>query len=211
MLFVQIALAATTMMFHTWLLSLLGILLLCGYGLLSLLLLHDARRGARVSDSGELVTLEEQDRTRWETGEIAEGVALLETALRRGVPGPYQVQAAIAACHATAPTAADTDWRQIASLYAELAKYVPSPVVALNRAVAVAMADGPAHGLALVDELVEGGELAGYHLLPATRADLLRRLDRRVEAADAYREAIELAGNDAERRYLTGRLEEVSH
>ncbi|MPZ82146.1 MAG: sigma-70 family RNA polymerase sigma factor [Actinophytocola sp.] len=179
-------------------------------GLLALLLLHDARRTARVGADGELVTLEHQDRGGWDAAEIAEGVALLESALRRGQPGPYQVQAAIAACHATAPTAEDTDWRQIASLYAELVKYVPSAIVELNRAVAVAMADGPAAGLVLVDRLAEGGELAGYHLLPATRADLLRRLDRRAEAADAYRAAIELAGTDAERRYLAGRLAEMS-
>ncbi|MGH3879917.1 MAG: RNA polymerase sigma factor [Actinophytocola sp.] len=179
-------------------------------GLLALLLLTDARRAARVSAAGDLVTLEQQDRKRWDRAEIDEGVALLESALRRGAPGPYQVQAAIAACHSTAPAAAETDWRQIASLYAELAKYLPSPVVELNRAVAVAMADGPAAGLALVDRLAEGGELAGYHLLPATRADLLRRLDRLAEAAAAYREAIELAGGDAERRYLEGRLAEVS-
>ena len=179
-------------------------------GLLALLLLHDARRDARVSASGDLVTLEDQDRTRWDTGEIASGVALLETALRRGVPGPYQVQAAIAACHATAPAAADTDWPQIASLYGELARFVPSAVVELNRAVAVAMADGPAAGLALVDDLAVRGELAGYHLLPATRADLLRRLNRFPEAASAYREAIALTRSDAERRYLTTRLAEVS-
>jgi RNA polymerase sigma-70 factor (ECF subfamily) len=179
-------------------------------GLLALLLLHDARRDARVSASGDLVTLEEQDRSRWDAGEIASGVALLETALRRGVPGPYQVQAAIAACHATAPTAADTDWPQIASLYGELARFVPSAVVELNRAVAVAMADGAAAGLALVDDLAARGELAGYHLLPATRADLLRRLNRFPEAASAYREAIALTGSDAERRYLTTRLAEVS-
>jgi RNA polymerase sigma-70 factor, ECF subfamily len=179
-------------------------------GLLALLLLHDARRDARVSPAGDLVTLEDQDRTRFDPVGIAEGVALVETALRRGVPGPYQVQAAIAACHSTAPTAAETDWRQIAALYAELAKYVPSPVVELNRAVAVAMADGPAAGLRLVDELAERGELAGYHLLPATRADLLRRLDRNDEAAHAYRAAIELAGSDTERRYLADRLAEVS-
>jgi RNA polymerase sigma-70 factor (ECF subfamily) len=179
-------------------------------GLLSLLLLHDARRSTRVDADGELVTLDNQDRGGWNAAEIAEGVALLESALRRGRPAPYQVQAAIAACHATAPTAADTDWPQIASLYAELGKYVPSPIVELNRAVAVAMADGPAAGLVLVDRLVEDGELAGYHLLPATRADLLRRLDRRAEAADAYRAAIELAGSDTERRYLAGRLAEVS-
>jgi RNA polymerase sigma-70 factor (ECF subfamily) len=179
-------------------------------GLLALLLLHDARRAARVSPDGELVTLENQDRARWDAAEIAEGVALLETALHRGKPGPYQVQAAIAACHATAAKAGETDWRQIASLYAELARFVPSAVVELNRAVAVAMADGPAAGLALVDELAAGGELAGYHLLPATRADLLRRLDRLPEAAAAYRAAIELAGSDTERRYLAGRLAEVS-
>ncbi|HEV7647130.1 MAG TPA: RNA polymerase sigma factor [Actinophytocola sp.] len=179
-------------------------------GLLALLLLHDARRESRVSPSGDLVTLEEQDRTRWDAAEIAEGVALLESALRRGVPGPYQVQAAIAACHATAATAGRTDWHQIASLYGELAKYVPSPVVELNRAVAVAMADGPAAGLELVDRLAGRGELAGYHLLPATRADLLRRLGRHAEAAAEYRAAIELAGTDAERRYLAGRLAEVS-
>ncbi|MGH3762191.1 RNA polymerase sigma factor [Actinophytocola sp.] len=179
-------------------------------GLLALLLLHDARRASRVSPSGDLVTLEDQDRSGWDEAEIAEGVALLETALRRGVPGPYQVQAAIVACHATAPTAEQTDWPQIASLYAELAKFVPSPVVKLNRAVAVAMADGPAAGLTLVDELAAGGELAGYHLLPATRADLLRRLGRLDEAADTYRQAIELAGSDIERRYLAGRFAEVS-
>ncbi len=174
-------------------------------GLLALLLLHDARRAARVSPAGELVTLEDQDRARWDAAEIAEGVALLETALRRGRPGPYQVQAAIAACHATAADGRRTPTgAQIASLYAELARFVPSAVVELNRAVAVAMADGPAAGLALVDELAAGGELAGYHLLPATRADLLRRLDRRAEAAAAYRAAIELAGSDAERRYLAG-------
>jgi RNA polymerase sigma-70 factor (ECF subfamily) len=179
-------------------------------GLLALLLLHDARRAARVSPDGELVTLENQDRERWDAAEIAEGVALLETALHRGMPGPYQVQAAIAACHATAAKAEETDWRQIAALYAELARFVASPVVALNRAVAVAMADGPAAGLALVDELTAAGELAGYHLLPATRADLLRRLDRFAEAAAAYRAAIELAGSEIERRYLAGRLAEVS-
>ncbi|MCA1655535.1 MAG: RNA polymerase sigma factor [Pseudonocardiaceae bacterium] len=179
-------------------------------GLLSLMLLHDARRPARVSSSGELVTLEEQDRTLWNAAAIEAGVALLESALRQGVAGPYQVQAAIAACHATAPTAADTDWAQIASLYGELRKHVPSPVVALNRAVAVAMADGPAAGLALVDELVASGALAGYHLLPATRADLLRRLDRRAEAAREYRAALELVPSEPERRYLTRRLAEVS-
>ena len=175
-------------------------------GLLALMLLHDARRAARVSPTGELVTLEDQDRARWDAAEIAEGDALLESALRLGAPGPYQVQAAIAACHATAETAAETDWPQIASLYAELRKYVPSPVVALNHAVAVAMADGPAAGLALVDAL----DLPGYHLLPATRADLLRRLGRFAEAAAEYRKALSLVTSEVEKRYLAARLEEVS-
>jgi len=179
-------------------------------GLLALMLLHDARRPSRVSPSGSLVTLEEQDRSLWSASGIDDGLSLLETALRRGVPGPYQVQAAIAACHASAPTAAETDWTQIAALYGELSKFVPSPVVALNRAVAVAMADGPAAGLAIVDGLAASGELAGYHLLPATRADLLRRLSRHAEAAEAYREAIGLATSEPEKRYLSGRLAEVS-
>jgi RNA polymerase sigma-70 factor, ECF subfamily len=175
-------------------------------GLLALMLLHDARRAARVSPDGALVTLEDQDRSRWDTEEIDAGLALLNDALRLGSPGPYQVQAAIAACHATARKAEDTDWRQIASLYAELRKYVPSPVVALNHAVAVAMADGPAAGLALVDTL----DLPGYHLLPATRADLLRRLGRFDEAAAEYRAALALVTSEVEKRYLAARLEEVS-
>lgn len=176
-------------------------------GLLALMLLHDARTPARVSASGELVTLEEQDRGLWNGAAIEAGTVLLDTALRMGNPGPYQVQAAIAACHATAKTAADTDWAQIAYLYAELGKFVPSPVVALNHAVAVAMADGPAAGLALVDSLTG---LEGYHLLPATRADLLRRLGRASEAAREYRAALALATSDVEKRYLAGRLAEVS-
>jgi RNA polymerase sigma-70 factor, ECF subfamily len=177
--------------------------------LLALLLLHDARRAGRVDDGGDLVPLEEQDRTRWDRNTIDEGVELLDAALRRMQPVPYQVQAAIAACHATAPDAASTDWIQIAALYAELVRMTPTPVVALNRAVAVAMADGPEAGLALVDELETSGALRWYHLLPATRADLLRRLGRRTEAAAAYRRALDLAGADAERRYLERRLAEV--
>nr|WP_229834178.1 RNA polymerase sigma factor [Dactylosporangium sucinum] len=176
------------------------------HGLLALMLLHEGRREGRVDAAGDIVTLEEQDRGRWDRAMIDEGVAVLEHALRRRQPGRYQVQAAIAACHATAPVAAETDWRQIILLYGELARFTPGPVVELNRAVAVAMADGPAAGLALVDAIAAGGELAGYHLLPATRADLLRRLGRRVEAAEAYREALDLVGNDAERRYLERRL-----
>jgi RNA polymerase sigma-70 factor (ECF subfamily) len=180
------------------------------HGLLALMLLDDARRPARVDANGDFVPLEEQDRSRWDRARIDEGLAVLDTGLARRRPGPYQLQAAIAACHATAPDVPSTDWVQIALLYSEYARLAPSPVVELNRAVAVAMADGPAAGLALVDELAAGGALAGYHLLPATRADLLRRLDRRSEAAAAYREALHLAGTDADRRYLTRRLAEVS-
>jgi RNA polymerase sigma-70 factor, ECF subfamily len=174
------------------------------------MLLHDARRAARLDDSGDLVTLEDQDRTRWDTVEIAEGVGLLEAALRCRRPGPYQIQAAIVACHATAEDVADTDWEQIAALYGRLAELVPSPVVELNRAVAVAMAYGPAAGLDLVESLQASGALPGYHLLPATRADLLRRLHRAGEAAAAYRQALELATTDSERRFLTRRLTETT-
>jgi RNA polymerase sigma factor (sigma-70 family) len=179
-------------------------------GLLALLLLHDSRRTTRVGADGVLVPLEEQDRGRWDRGLVAEGTGLLETALRRRRPGPYQVQAAIAACHVTAATPEQTDWAQIAALYAELVRFVPSAVVELNHAVAVGMAFGPAAGLELVDALAGSGRLDGYHLLPATRADLLRRLDRRTEAAEAYRAAIELAGTEPERRYLEKRAAQVS-
>jgi RNA polymerase sigma-70 factor (ECF subfamily) len=175
-------------------------------GLLALMLLHDARRDTRLAPDGALVTLDEQDRTQWDNTRITEGVDLLDSALRRGEPGPYQVQAAIAACHATARTAADTDWPQIAALYAQLPQ---TPVVALNRAVAIGMADGPAVGLSLVEELA-AGPLLGYHLLPATRADFLRRLNRHTEAATAYREALAHATTDAERKYLERRLTEVT-
>jgi RNA polymerase sigma-70 factor, ECF subfamily len=179
-------------------------------GLLALMLLHDARRETRVDDAGDLVRLEDQDRSRWNRQEIDEGVGLLEAALRRGRPGSYELQAAIAACHATAGQAAATDWAQIARLYGMLAELAPSPVIELNRAVAVAMADGPAAGLELVADLEASGALRGYHLLPATRADLLRRLGRAAEAAASYREALELAATDAERRYLAGRLAETA-
>lgn len=179
-------------------------------GLLALMLLQHARRDARVDGAGDLVTLDKQDRARWDQDEIDDGTALLEGALRRGRPGPYQIQAAIAACHATARDAADTDWAQIATLYGELEQRTPSPTVTLNRAVAVGMADGPAAGLRLVDALTTSGALAGYHLLPATRADLLRRLGRNAEAAEAYREALDLAPTDTERRYLRGRLTELA-
>ena len=177
-------------------------------GLLALMLLHEARRATR-TDSGVLVTLENQDRFRWDRALITEGVATLDEALAMRRTGPYQVQAAIAACHATAPEAASTDWPQIATLYAGLSRLAPSPVVELNRAVAVAMADGIPAGLALVDELTASGRLDGYHLLPATQADLLRRDGRAAEARAAYEEALKLAQTEAERRYLTSRLREL--
>ncbi len=178
-------------------------------GLLALMLLQDARRAARTDRAGDLVPLEDQDRSLWDRVAIAEGVRLLDAALRLGRPGPYQVQAAIAACHATAPEASSTDWDEITVLYRELARLVPSPVVELNRAVAVAMAEGPSAGLGLVEALEASGKLAGYHLLPATRADLLQRLGRRHEASDAYREALKIVATDAERRYLARRLAET--
>jgi RNA polymerase sigma-70 factor, ECF subfamily len=179
-------------------------------GLLALMLLHDARRATRVDDAGDLVTLEDQDRRRWIRSEIDEGTAVLDAALRRARPGPYQLQAAIAACHATAAQAADTDWAEIAMLYGHLARVVPSPVVELNRAVAVAMAEGPAAGLDLVAAIEASGELSGYYLVPATRADLMRRLGRWAEAVASYRAARDLAATDAERRYLDRRLTEAA-
>lgn len=186
-------------------------------GLLALELLQDSRRSARVDASGDLVTLEEQDRSSWDAEQIASGLSALAAAgrLSRSAPaqephpGPYQLQAAIAACHATAPRASDTDWSTIAALYARLAAIAPSPYVELSRAVAVAMAEGPDAGLALVDALDATGSLAGYHLLPAARADLLRRAGRHTQAADAYRHALSLVTNDAERRYLERRLAEA--
>jgi RNA polymerase sigma-70 factor (ECF subfamily) len=178
-------------------------------GLLALMLLHHSRRAARSDAAGDLITLEDQDRTLWDRAEINEASARLQAALRHQRAGPYQLQAAIAACHTDAADIADTDWAEIASLYDLLAEVVPSPVVALNRAVAIAMAQGLGVGLAVIDELEASGELADYHLLHATRADLLRRLDRAEDAAVAYRQALELAGSDAERRFLTKRLAEV--
>jgi len=177
-------------------------------GLLALMLLHEARRTTR-TEGGVLVTLEDQDRSRWDRTLIDEGVATLDQALAKRRAGPYQVQAAIAACHATAPDAASTDWPQIAALYTALARLAPSPVVDLNRAVAIAMAVGVPAGLALVDELASSGRLDGYHLLPATRADLLRRVGRSAEARAAYEEALTLAPTDAEHRYLAERLREL--
>ncbi|MBV9411868.1 MAG: RNA polymerase sigma factor [Acidimicrobiia bacterium] len=178
-------------------------------GLLALMLLHDARRPARVDSSGDLIALVDQDRSLWDGAAIAEGVDLLDAAIRRERPGPYQVQAAIAACHDTAARASDTDWHEIALLYGRLAAMNPSPVIELNRAVAVAMAEGPEAGLLIVEGLDGSGVLAGYHLLPATKADFYRRLDRHDEAAAAYADALALAASDSERRYLERRLDEV--
>ena len=177
-------------------------------GLLALMLLHGAPRPARTDGSGGLVPLEDQDRSRWDRRAIEEGVEVLDGALRFRRPGPYQVQAAIAACHVTAPEAPATDWREIAALYGELARMVRSPVVELNRAVAVAMAEGPDAGLRMVEEIERGGALDGYYLLPATRADLLRRQGRYLAASTAYVAALELTANQAERRYLIQRLGE---
>jgi RNA polymerase sigma-70 factor (ECF subfamily) len=179
-------------------------------GLLALLLLQDSRRAARVDAAGELVTLEDQDRSLWDQAAIDEGRRQLEEALALGRPGPYQLQALIAACHSTAADAADTDWARIARLYAHLGQLTPSPVVELNRAVAVAMSDGPQAGLALVDALSATGQLEGYYLLAATRADLLRRAGRASEAAQSYREALDFVATDAERGHLTRRLIETA-
>jgi RNA polymerase sigma-70 factor, ECF subfamily len=178
-------------------------------GLLALMLLHDSRRPGRLDSSGNLVALEDQDRSRWNRAQIDEGLSILDKVLHRRQPGKYQVEAAIAACHAEAVDASATDWPQIALLYGWLAEFAPSPVIELNRAVAIAMARGPAAGLALVDDLVASGALSGYHLLAATRADLLRRLGREVEAAEAYREALGLASNEVERRFLSSRLDDL--
>jgi RNA polymerase sigma-70 factor (ECF subfamily) len=178
-------------------------------GLLALLLVQHARRAGRVDAVGELVRLEDQDRTQWDAGEIDEGSAVLESALRLRRPGPYQIQAAIAAVHAQSSTAEATDWEEIAGLYDRLLRLTPSAVVRLNRAIAVSMVEGAEVGLRMVDALAESGELDGYHLLPATRAELLRRLERRTEAGAAYQQAIELVSSAAERRYLERRLAQL--
>jgi RNA polymerase sigma-70 factor (ECF subfamily) len=176
-------------------------------GLAALMLFQDSRRDARVGPDGELVLLERQDRGSWDAAEIAEGVRLLERALTHRRPGSYQLQAAIAALHTQAQSAADTHWPQIAALYAELERRAPSPVVALNRAVAVAMSEGPEAGLQLIEQ-IEG--LDRFHLLHAPRADLLKRLGRTDEAQAAYARALELASNPAERRFLRKRLRELA-
>jgi len=177
-------------------------------GLLALMLLHDARRVARTTEGGELILLEDQDRSRWETAEIAEGLSLLRGLDGAGPPGPYRLQAAIAAEHGRAARPQDTNWRRVAALYGELARRLPSPVVELNRAVAVAMAEGPAPGLALMAPLA--GDLDHYYLFHAARADLLRRLGRTAEAAAAYERALGLTANAVERRFLRRRLAEVA-
>lgn len=178
-------------------------------GLLALMLLHDARRDARVDEAGDIVLLEEQDRRRWNRQQIGEAQVLVTEALRSGA-GPYTLQAAIAAEHCKAARAEDTNWREIARLFGELERLQPSPIVLLNRGVAVAMAEGPQTGLAIVNAIGASGDLADYHLFHATRADLLRRLGSHEEAARDYRRALELVTNDRERRYLERRLQEVS-
>jgi RNA polymerase sigma-70 factor, ECF subfamily len=176
--------------------------------LLALMLLQDARRDARLDRAGDLVVLEEQDRRRWDQGQIAEALPLVEEALRGG-PGPFALQAAIAALHCQAARAEDTDWPQILRLYDFLERLQPSPVVSLNRAVAVAMVHGPQPALALIDALGATGDLDGYHLMHAARADLLRRAGSSVEAAKSYARALALVTNDSERRFLERRLREV--
>jgi RNA polymerase sigma-70 factor (ECF subfamily) len=176
------------------------------HGVLALMLLHDARRPARIDADGDLATLEEQDRSLWDQPQIAEGAAILEQALRRRRAGPFQIQAAIAACHATAPDADRTDWPQIVGLYEQLALVAPSVIVDLNQAVAIGMADSPEAALPLLDAIAETGQLNGYYLLHAARADLLRRVGRVAEADDSYRAALDLAPTEAERRFLRNRL-----
>jgi RNA polymerase sigma-70 factor (ECF subfamily) len=176
--------------------------------LLALMLLHDSRRDARLDEAGDLVVLEKQDRRRWDQQQIAEALPLVEEAFV-GEPGPFALQAAIAALHCRAPRAEETDWPQILLLYDRLALLQHSPIVSLNRAVAVAMVDGPEAALALIDALAATGDLDGYHLLHAARADLLRRIGSSVEAAKSYTRALELVTNDSERRFLERRLREV--
>jgi RNA polymerase sigma-70 factor (ECF subfamily) len=177
-------------------------------GLLALMLFHDARTAARVDGEGDLVVLAEQDCSLWDGSAIAEGRRRLEAAARLERPGPFQIQAAIAACHVS--DEGEKDWAQIAALYDLLFAMTPSAVIALNRAVAVSMSEGPEAGLALIDRIAPDGELRDYHLLPAARGDMLRRLGRRSEAAEAYSKAHDLAGTDVERRYLERRLHEAT-
>ncbi len=179
-------------------------------GLSALLLYQHSRRSARIDQAGDLVTLEEQDRSRWDRAKIAQANAILARTLTTRAAGPYQLQALIAACHANSPHATATDWSRIAALYRRLLELTPNPLVKLNHAVAVGMATTPDDGLALVDRLVASGELPDYHLLHATRADFLRRLGRNADASAAYREALNRARTNVERRYLTRRVKELS-
>jgi RNA polymerase sigma-70 factor (ECF subfamily) len=177
--------------------------------LVALMLLHDSRRDARSDEAGDVVVLDEQDRRRWDHRQIAEALPLVEEALRGG-PGPFALQAAIAALHCRAVRAEETDWPQIVRLYDRLERVQPSPIVSLNRAVAIAMVDGPQPALALIDRLAAAGDLDGYHLLHAARADLLRRAGNPSEAAKSYTRALALVTNDSERRFLERRLREVT-
>jgi RNA polymerase sigma-70 factor (ECF subfamily) len=177
--------------------------------LLALMLLHDSRREARLDDEGDLVILEEQDRSRWNRAQIAEALPLVDEALS-DTAGPFGLEAAISAEHCKAARAENTDWPRIVTLYDWLQELLPSPIVALNRAVAVGMADGPQAAVTLIDELADSGELEGYHLLHAARADMLRRLGSNREAAESYEVALSLVSNDGERRFLERRLREVT-
>ncbi|MCI0363620.1 MAG: hypothetical protein L0219_07030, partial [Phycisphaerales bacterium] len=179
-------------------------------GLLALMLLQESRRAARSSPAGDLILLEDQDRSLWNRDQIAEGLALVERAVASRRFGPYTLQAAIAAVHAAAPSAAATEWNQIVALYSLLMRAEPSPVIELNLAVAVAMRDGPAAGLALIDAILERGDLAEYHLLHSARAELCRRLGNASEARAAYRRALALTQQEPERRFLERRLSELS-
>jgi RNA polymerase sigma-70 factor (ECF subfamily) len=178
-------------------------------GLLALMILHDARAPARFTATGELILLEDQDRSMWNKDGIAEGTSVLENALRRREPGQYQIQAAIAAVHAGAARAEETDWVEIVALYDRLLSIAPTPVVELNRAVAIAMVDGPERGLTLIDDVLSSGSLDGYYLAHSARADLLRRLGRLSEAEAAYDRALQLVTNEVERSYLRKRRDQV--
>jgi RNA polymerase sigma-70 factor (ECF subfamily) len=178
--------------------------------LLALMLIQDSRRDARITADGDLILLEDQDRNRWDRRQIDEGLALLARVIRQAAPGPYAIQAAIAAEHARANRFEDTDWSRIADLYSTLFEMRPTPVVELNRAVAIAMARGPEHGLEIVAHLEASGELDDYYLMWAVKADLLRRLGRFIEAGETYRRAIEVVTNNADRRFLEKRLREMA-
>ena len=176
--------------------------------LVALMLLHDSRRDARFDEAGDLVVLEEQDRNRWDQRKIAQAMPLVDESLRGG-PGPFALQAAIAALHCQAARSEETDWPQIVGLYDVLERLQPSPIVSLNRAVAIAMSDGPQRGLVLIDALAASGDLDNYHLLHAARADLLRRIGSSDEAGRSYTRALELVSNESERRFLERRLREL--